>query len=204
MQTDINSMDLMNEVCEVNETATAEDFFQPKLPDDGDHLVVLKLGNRGIKADRGWEGKKPNRKRSGPAFLNIHVQLVALKDDGTEGGTVGFDNLTTIAMGDGQLSSAHAVFDLAGFSIPRRATLAEIKQAVEVAIAKNPTVVCVTRWEAQVNDGSKESPDYRDVLKGQKSFPPAGEGKFNPEVTDAKSGQTVRAQARVVRYKRRS
>ena len=202
--TDINDMNLLQEVCEVSESASAEEFFQPKLPDDGDHLVILRLGNRGIKVNRGWEGKGSARKRSGPAFLNVHVQLVGLKDSGEEAGTVGFDNLTSIAMGDGQLSSLHAVMELAGFPLPRHATLGDVKLATENALAQNPTVVAVTRWEAQVNRGTKDAPDYKDLLKGQKNFPPLGEGHFNPEVSDPESGQTVRAQARVVRYKRRS
>jgi hypothetical protein len=202
--TDINQLDLLNEVVEVSEGASSEEFFNPPLPDDGEHLVVFRLGNRGIKADRQWEGTGKSRQRTGPAFLNVHLQLKEVKSTGEEGMTVGFDNMTSLIMPGPGTSRLHAAFDLAGFPLPSRCSLGELKAAVENALAQNPQAVAVTRWEAQVNHGTKESPDYQSILRGQKNFPPLGEGKFNPEVTDPKTGQTVRAQSQIVKYSRKA
>lgn len=204
---DLNDLALLDEVVEIDGSASSEEFFNPPLPDDGEHEVILKLGNRGIKIDRQWEGKGTARKRTGAGFLNVHLQLVATGDSGGEGPTIAFDNLSSIVMQNAGTSRLHAAMDLAGFPLPPRATLAELKDSVEKAIAQNPKVIVTTRWRAQVNRGTKDAADYEDVLKGQKNFPPktdeAGnviEGKFDPEVTDPKSGQTVRAQVEVIKY----
>ena len=204
---DINSLDLLNEVVEVDGAASSEEFFNPPLPDDGEHAVVLALGNRGVKADRQWEGDGKNRKRTGSGFLNIHLQLKALKDTGGEGGTIAFDQLTTIVMESAGTSRAHAAFDLAGFKLHER-TLGGLMHEIENSIAQHPKVGIVTRWEAQVNRGTKESPNWENVCVGQKNFPALldadgnATGKYSPEVIDPKSGTPCRAQIRVVKYYR--
>lgn len=205
---DINDLSLLNEVVEVDGQASSEEFFNPPLPDDGEHQVVMRLGNNGIRANRSWEGKGSARKRTGPAFLDVHVQLKAVGDNGAEGPTIGFDHLTSLVMQSAGTSRLHAAMDQFGFPLPSRASLGEIKAAVETAIAQNPQGVVVTQWEAQVNAGTKDSPDYQTVLKGQKNFPqngtaPDGKVKYSPEVTDPKSGQVVRAQVNIVRYGRK-
>lgn len=205
---DINTLSLMDEVVEVDGNVDAEQFFSPPLADDGEHEVFLGLGNRGIKADRQREGKGTGNK-TGPGFLNIHLQLKGVAQNGSESGTVAFDNISTIVMETnvGKTSRAHMLMDVAGFPIRER-TLGGIMQEISNAIAQKPKVTAVTRWEAQVNRGTKEKPEYENVCVGQKNFPPlldkdGGEtGRHNPEVMDAKSGQLVRAQVRVVRYGR--
>ena len=207
--TDINQLDLMQEIVEVDAGASSEEFFNPPLPDDGEHAVVIALGNRGVKADRQWEGEGKSRKRTGAGFLNIHLQLKALKDTGGEGGTIAFDQLTTIVMESAGTSRAHAAFDLAGFKLQER-TLGGLMHEIEAAVAQHPKVGIVTRWEAQVNRGTKENAQWDTVCTGQKNFPPLldangnATGKYNPEVIDPKSGQPCRAQVRVVKYQRLS
>ena len=71
---DINNLDLMNEVIEVDGNVDSAEFFNPPLPDDGEHEVIIALGNRGVKADRQWEGDGKGRKRTGSGFLNIHLR----------------------------------------------------------------------------------------------------------------------------------
>ncbi len=206
---DINNLDLLNEVIEVDGNVDAEQFFNPPLADDGEHEVTLNMGNRGVKAERQWEGEGKTRKRSGAGFLNIHLQLKGVKDNGEEGGTVAFDQLTTIPMDTnvGRTTRAHVVFDLAGFPLAEK-SLGGLMQEIQLAVAQKPHVKATTRWEAQVNSGTKDSPKYETVVQGQKNFPPLLDkdgndtGRFNPEVTDPKSGQVVRAQVRVVKYGR--
>jgi hypothetical protein len=206
---DINNLNLMDEVVEVDQNADSEEFFNPPLPDDGEHAVVFALGNRGVKADRQWEGKGKDRKRTGAGFLNVHLQLKQLKDSGEAGGTIAFDNLSTVVMdtNTGRTSRVHAAFDLAGMKLTQT-SLGGLKSEIERAITQSPKAKVVTRWEAQVNVGTKDSPDYQTVVTGQKNFPKLYDlngnetGKYNPEVLDPKSGQTVRAQARVIKYGR--
>ena len=206
-QVDINNLDLMNEVIEVDGAADSEAFFNPPLADDGEHEVIMALGNRGVKADRQWEGEGKARKRTGSGFLNIHLQLKGVKDNGEEGGTVAFDTLTTIVMESAGTSRAHAAFDLAGFKLQER-TLGGLMQEIQLAVAQKPHAKITTRWEAQVNTGTKEAPKYENVCVGQKNFPPLLDkdgndtGRHNPEVLDPKSGTMCRAQVRVVKYAR--
>jgi hypothetical protein len=202
---DLNDLGLLQEVVEVEGGASSEDFFNPPLADDGEHRVVFKLGNRGIQVKRQFD--KNSKKNDGPGFLNVHLQLVSVLDTGGEGPTIGFDNLTSIVMPNAGTSRLHAAMDLAGFPLPARATLGDLKEAVEQALAQGPQAMITTQWEAQVNRGTKEKPDYETVVKGQKNFPAkldgngnVIEGRFDPEVTDPKSGATVRANARIVRY----
>ena len=206
-QVDINNLDLLNEVIEVDGAADSEAFFNPPLADDGEHEVILALGNRGVKAARQWEGEGKARKQTGAGYLNVHLQLKGVKDNGEEGGTVAFDTLTTIVMESAGTSRVHAAFDLAGAKLQER-TLGGLMNEINLAVAQKPHAKITTRWEAQVNTGTKEAPKYENVCVGQKNFPPLLDkdgndtGRFNPEVTDPKSGQVVRAQVRVVKYGR--
>jgi hypothetical protein len=197
----------MQEVVEVDGSASSEAFFNPPLPDDGEHLVVLKLGNRGVQVKRQYD--KNSKRNDGPGFLNVHLQLVSILDTGGEGPTIAFDNLTSIVMQSVGTSRLHAAMDLAGFPLTSPAPLGTLKDEVERAIAQHPKVTVTTRWLAQINRGTKDSPDWEDVVKGQKNFPPKLDGngnvipgKFDPEVTDPKSGTSVRAQVNVVKYGR--
>jgi hypothetical protein len=205
---DLGALELLNEVVEVDGQASSEEFFNPPLADDGDHEVVFKLGNRGVKVDRQWEGTGGARKRTGNGFLNVHLQLVGRDRYGKESGTIAFDNLSSIKMESSGTSRLHAAFDLAGFRLPDRASLGELKDAVERAIAQGPKAIVTTRWEAQVNEGTKDAPKYSTILKGQNKFPKklgedgAETGKYDPEVTDPKTGQTVRANVQVTKYGR--
>jgi len=211
---DINQLDLMNEPVEVDSNASSEEFFNPPLPDDGEHTVVMALGNRGVKAERQWEGEGKNRKRTGAGFLNIHLALKALKPTGGEGGTIAFDQFTTIVMESAGTSRAHAAFDLAGFKLTER-TLGGLKDEIERAIAQHPKVGIVTRWEAQVNVGTKENQEWENVCVGQKNFPQILDadgnptGRYSPDVFyhPKKAGAApipCRAQVRVVKYQRLS
>lgn len=205
MMPDINSLDLLNEVVEVTSTASAEEFFAPPIPEDGDHKAVLHLGDRGIKVDKQREGK--NGPKTGPAYLNVHNQAKILSDSGEEGLSV-FDSLTSIVMQSAGTSRLHAVLEVAGDPAPARCSLGELKAHTEAFYAQSAQfpVGITTQWEAQVNDGTQTDPKYRTVLKGMKKFPPVLDdqgnptGKYNPEVEDPKTGQKVRAQARIIKY----
>lgn len=205
----INSLGLMDELVEVDSNVDPEEFFNPPLADDGEHRVILALGNRAIKAQRQWEGKGAARKQTGPALLSVHLQLREAKAEGGEGGTVAFDQITTVAIDTnmGRTSRVHAVFALAGFPLTEK-SLGGLKREIELALAQHPRVGIVTRWEAQVNDGTKEAAEYRTVLAGQKNFPVLLDkdgnetGRNDPEVTDPKSQQKCRAQVRVTKYTR--
>lgn len=206
--TDINNMALGDEVVSVDPNASSEDFFNPPLPDDGPHEAIMRLGNKGIEETRKWEGRGSSRKKTGDPYLNVHVQLKAVKDGGGEGGTLGFDNLSTLVMDSGT-SRLHAAMDLFGFKLPATATITELRALIEQAMAQNPQGIVTTQWLAQVNRGTKDNPDYKDLCRGQKKFQPVldsnGEptGRYNPEVYDSQSELTIRAQAKIIKYARR-
>lgn len=212
MGVDLNDMSLMDEVIEVDGTVTSEEFFNPPLPDDGEHQVVLKLGNRGIKIERQFN--KETKRRDGQGFLNVHLQLASVKENGSVGGTIGFDNCSSLVMPSVGTSRVHMAFDGSvgpdgsPMTLPARATLGELKTAIETAISQGPRSFVTTQWLAQVNRGTKDSPDYQDVLKGQKNFPKRLDadgnetGRYEAEVADPKSQTVCRAQVKVLKYSR--
>lgn len=207
-EVDINSLELLNEPVEVDGSVNSEEFFRPPLPDDGDHLAIVTLGDRGIKVDRQREGDA--RTKSGKPFLNVHLALALIGDTGAKEG-MAFDQVTSVLMPNTGTTKLHAILDLCGDPAPPRCTLGELLSHAEATFAQNPQVIVTTQWEARAEDTSKSegSKDrYYTVLKGQHKFPPltddSGEptGKYNPEVADPKSGEVVRANIRVTRYKR--
>lgn len=199
MAPDINDLDLRNEMLpDVDGNADPEEFFRVPILPDGKHVGVMVKGDKGVKINK--QKDKDTGQRTGPIYVVAHVQLKSEDDDGSV-----FDYLTSLIFRGN--SSLHAALALAGHEIPSRGvTAAQAVEAVEAALAQSPRVGFVTEWEAQVNDGTKDAPDYRTVLKGMKKFPPvlddAGQptGKYSPEVTDPKSGQPATAQARVKSY----
>lgn len=201
-QPDINNLELMNEVVEVDGSVDSEQFFQPPLPDDGVHDAIIKLGNRGLKIER--QKDKQTKNRTGPAFINAHFAIQLLNDNG-EPGIMCFDNPTSIVMQSSGTSRLHAILDILGDPAPPRCTFGELIEHTERALAQDARCQVVTQWEAQIEDPPGT---YRDVKKGQKNFPQLVDehgqpnGKFDPEILDPKTGQKVRAVARVVRFLR--
>ena len=192
---DINDLDLLNEPVEVDGSVNSDEFFTPQLPDDGDHLVTIALGDRGIKVAR--QKDKATGNRTGKGFLNVHLALTLVDDAGNKQGMV-FDNPTSVVFSSGT-SPLHVILDLAGDPAPASSTLGELKAHAELVFAQNPKIVVTTQWLAQVKNANGE---YQDVKKGQKNFPLLENGKYSPEITVPKTGETVNAQAKVVRYKR--
>lgn len=198
MLPDINDLDLLNEVVEVGE-GDAEEFFQAPLPDDGEHVAVLHLGDRGVTIAR--QRNKQTGDRTGAGFVNVHLVARILSSSGEEGIAV-FDNPTSIVMQSG-MSKLHAILDIVGSPAPHRSTLQELKEHVEAVLAQSPQVGIVTQWEAQINRGTKDSPNYVTLLKGQKRFPFNDDtNKWSPDVEDPETSEMIRAQARILRYKR--
>jgi len=201
---DINDLALLEEQVEVTSGANPEDFFSIALPDDGTHTAVLHLGDRGISVGR---QRASDGQKTGAAFLNVHLQARILGEDRKEGLSV-FDNPTSIVMQSAGTSKLHVILDLLGSSAPSPCSLGELKSHVEQVLAQSPQIGITTVWEAQVNRGSKEKPDYQTVAKGQKRFPSVLDsegnptGKFTPEVQDPRSGEIVKAQVRISKYSR--
>jgi hypothetical protein len=214
--TDINQLDLTQEV-HYDPSANAEEFFAPRLVDDGEHLVILGEGNRGVgaKVTKGGKGRQPQ------GYVNAHLWLKSA-DNGNQ--TVAFDNASSLVFDSG-LSRLHAVMDLAGHKIPNDCQLGEIVSHTKKVLAQAAKVKAFTQWEAQVNTGTKDEPKYVSVLKGQKNFPKVYDadgndtGKFSPDIwvkvtrdakeprvqvatKDTDGAEQIRAQVAVVRYGR--
>jgi hypothetical protein len=177
-------------------------FFRPALLDDGWHLGVLKLGDRGIKVER---QKDSSGDRTGPEYVMAHIQVRSVDESGKEGPSA-FDTATSIRLAGG--SRLHAILALAGDPAPKETTPEDLKAHCESFFAQPQQIAFKSQWEAQVNDGSKERPKYRTIARGQRKFPKlvdqaTGEptGKYDPEIQDPKNPETVvRAQVNVVEY----
>lgn len=210
---DINNLALSQELGLVDENVDPASYFDIPILDDGDHVGTLTAGDRGVKISQ--QRNKATGKRDGVWFLNVHIQAKAEDGSGSA-----FDNLTTLLMRGS--TGVHAALALAGHRLPNIATapasfeeeqakeaLEPLKNAIELALQQSPRLTFTTEWEAQVNDGTKEAPQYRTVATKQRNFkkildPETGmeTGKYDPQIQDGKTGQTARAQARIVKYSR--
>jgi hypothetical protein len=215
MVPDINALELSQEVVEVNgQLSNPEEFFKLKLPDDGEHVGLLSLGDRGVKISR---QKDSNGVANGAAFLNVHLAIQLVGDSGEKAGSC-LDNPTSIVMQSAGTSKLHAILGLAGAEVQPRMTIGDLKELTENTLAQSPRVKVITQWEAQAKaesleevqkSGVKKLGDYYTIAKGQKKFPPLVDdsgnqipGKFNSEILNPITGDNVQAQVRVVRYSR--
>ena len=204
MTPDINLLDLADEVIEVSSDATPEEFFAPPLPDDGDHNAHLYLGDRGVKIER--QRDKATGDKTGPAYVGAHIQAKLLDDQGEEKLSC-FDQITSVVMEGVGTSRLHMMLKLGGVDVPSRTTFGELADLTRNALSQPFLIGVTTRWEAQEDMGNGR---YETVLRGQKRFPPildengAPTGRYNPEVTNPKTGTKVRAQAKIIRYGRPS
>lgn len=86
---------------------------------------------------------------------------------------------------------------IAGDPIPEGISLRQLKDHVEVVAAQSPRLIVVTEWQAQIKD---KDGNYKIIKRGQRNFPKDPEtGEVSPEFEF--EGQTVRAVAKVARYK---
>ena len=208
---DINDPQLMNEPIDEKEGVSGAEFFAMPLPNDGWHSAALSFGQDKIKLDR---QKGPDGQRNGKPYLLVH--LAASFEEAGHKFTL-FDRLTSIVMESRGISSLRAMLDVAGNPTPARSTLAELKDAVEQFIAPAPDVDVKSVWEAQAKIESddeaqkayaagltkklKRVGDYYTVLRGQAKFPENGAGGYSPEVANPVTGETLRAQARIIAYR---
>jgi len=201
---DINELQLRNEMMpEVDGSVQPEDFFSPPLPDDGEHAEVLRLGDRGTKIKR---QKDPETGQlTGAAYIEAHIMAKILDEEGEETITV-FDNPNSVVMQSTRTSRLHMVLKAARFDLPERPSFGDFEEFVKVALAQVPQVTITTQWQAQINRGTREKPDYKNLLTGQRNFKKILDadgnwtGKYDPEVIDPESHQKVRAIARITRY----
>ncbi len=216
MLPDLSALDLANEAVDIPEGVSGEEFFAVKLPDDGDHYAHLVLGDRGISTDR--QRDKETGEKTGPVFLNVHLVAELYDDEGQRQGTL-FDNPTSIPMqrDGGTQSKLVAILAITNNPPTGIRNLADLKAHTETVLGNAPEVIVVSRWEASAKAQDTEEcaaavtakyakrlnpGDYYTFLKGQRNFPETESGGNDPEVTNPITGETIRAQARIVRYKR--
>ncbi len=213
-EVDINNLNLADEIVEVSGTTSVEDWQEVPVLSDGKHRGIVKLADeKSISVKR--RANKETGARDGEVFLSVHIMC---QDEDSKG--TAFDYVNTMKFRD--LSSLHVLMVCAGQALPNRASLAEIKELVELNLGSPQRVGFETEWEAQLKVGEN---DYRTVLKGMKNFPPVLDGsgvpsgKFSPEVwavatmdangkvtgvrrcqSDEPGAENVRAQARIKKY----
>lgn len=209
---DINDLSLLSEIIEVDGEIPA-DWFKLELPDDGDYNARIKMTTRGIEILREKteaERKAKVKDGTGPGYLAVHAMFTILDPNGQETRLSAFKDFfdTRIEERKGvRTSPVHAAFALAGFPLHSAKNLADLKQAIEVALAQNPVVGIRVRQSAQgkvTGAGGKVS--YEMVFSSQKAMPPILDENGNPtgrhetEGIDPKSGQAWKAQARVTEF----
>lgn len=203
---DINDPTL---VAEPVDDVDGASFFAARVPDDGDHLVRLELGQNGI---------KPGKDKRGNAFLNVHFAERIYDENGNEQGYL-FDRVNSVVFDrNGQrFSRLHALMDLVGVKLGN-ASEPEKQEMIETALADNPEVVATSQWQAQskaetdeeveeairlkfAKPGKLEVGWYYTFLKNQRKFPKGSDGTPIPEAVNPITGEKVRAQAVVTGYK---
>lgn len=204
---DINDLSLWREIpVEVDDNMTAEQFYTPNLPDDGEHRVRWTLGTSGVKPER-LKNKSTGKRDGVPSFV-VEIAGTILDDVGQETLQQVFDRLRPIRMANGS-TFLHAFLAAAGVPATGITNLADLLDHTKMALAQRPETLTTTEWEAQVEDESKPKGTrerYRTVCVGQKRFPPVLDasgnptGKYNPEIRDPQTGATVRARVNVKKH----
>jgi hypothetical protein len=212
---DINDPSLVNEPVETD-GGSGDEFFAVRLPDDGEHLVRLALGSAGIKAGR------QDASKGGKPFITVHLAETIYDANNEPQGMV-FDrpNSAVFERNGKRTSRLHAVMDLIDAPFATNATIPDQVATVEGALADQPAIVAVTQWQASAKaetDADVEKAiaakyakagklavgQYYTFVSGQKRFPllDTDPVTYDPEVENPITGEKVRAQAIVIRYKR--
>jgi len=190
---DVNDVETSNEPIVYDESINEnpDEFFMPRLPDDGKHLARLSISDRGVTV-----GKKKSGSHIGEPLVTANLVLEILDPDSGETLTRTFDSPNS---GGDKLQ---AVMAISGSPAPNHAIPSDLADAAEIAFNAEPVVGVVTQWQATESasldpSGAKVYP--KPFLKGQRNFPQREDGGYTPEV-DSPSGELVRARAIVVRY----
>jgi hypothetical protein len=213
---DINDPSLASEPVEVD-GVSGEEWNAIPVPDDGEHFVRLELGDGKIKVGQ------QSAEKGGRYFLTAHLAEKIYDDSENQSGVL-FDRVNSaIFERNGKRGSGlHALMDTIGDPLPNSSTLRDQYDQVERAIAQSPKVIAVTQWQASAKAetegevdaavnakyakaGKLQVGNYYTFLKGQRRFPVIDGSdpvKYDPEVENPITGERVRAQAIVLRYKR--
>lgn len=180
---DINDLSLADEELSVN--ADADAFQGPPPPDDGDHRVKLRLGDRKVQMGKSKDGRN---------YFMVHIDAEVL-DPEFEGRRV-FDNASSLIMQSSGTCRIAGVLKAIGETVPSRTTAKELTKALVDRLAGDPEATITTVWEAYCSDCKKN------VLRQQKRFPTDnGSGRHTSQIECPKCHSLCSAQARVTAYK---
>lgn len=135
----------------------------------------------------------------GKPFLTATLELTVVDPDGEHDGRKIFADINTLIQQSSQSSTVAGVLKALEVEFESRTTDGKLCLLLGEAVQSEPTVRVKTRWKASAKD---EDGKYQTVKSGMRSFPALNdEGtKFNHIIDDPNTGETIAAQAKVVRF----
>jgi hypothetical protein len=155
-----------------------------------------------------WTNKdtKPNKSGESTSYLATQFSGVVIAEGTTNNNKRVFGRVNTLVF-DGKSEMGYILLQIYGGKAnpEARAKVEALKNYVDLAkafraaIAGEPIIRVSTKWTARYNAGTKEAPDYKTALSGQKQFPSNGAGGHIPVVVVKGIGE-VRAGAEIQDY----
>lgn len=183
---DINNMDLMNEVVEYNPEA---EYNPVLLVPDATYTVKLELGKGGTQLKKA--------KSTGKPYIDANISGT-ITDPGSkfDGFHVsGFYNSVVFASG---ASAIHQILKACGTPAPASCTLGDLQTLLTNTLAGGPTIQARTRWEGSTKNSEGAENAYIRV-RGMKNFDQRADGSYNPFVTvTLADGSETTVEAKVV------
>lgn len=201
VKVDLDNIDssLVEESISLNPDANPMEAIPPV--DDGTWRVKL------TGADD-WTNKdtKPNKSGESTSYLATQFSGIVIAEGTPNNNKRVFGRVNTLVF-DGKSEMAYILLQIYGGKTnpEARAKVEALKNYVDLAkafraaIAGEPIIRVATKWTARYNAGTKEAPEYKTALSGQKQFPTDGKGGHIPVVVVGKFGE-VRAGAEIQEY----
>lgn len=194
-QIDINDLQLSEEMVDVQGDADA--FAGPPPPADGDHLVKLSLGKRGVSQGKAKDGK---------LFYMVDVNGKIISGDFEN--RILFDNVSTMVMTNTGTSRIAGVLKALGDPVNGRVGILDTTRKFVEHLTGEPQVTVQTQWTAycgDCNDAFKANKSKGKkggiVLRGEKRFPENGDKTHRAQVECPNCGSLLNARAEIVAYK---
>jgi hypothetical protein len=179
---DINDLSLADQELEVDENVDA--FAGPPPPDDGDHLVKLSIGKRGVQQKKSKDGRD-----------YYVMSIVGTVIDPKFEGRLLFDDMNGSTLVRNGTCGVVGILKALGETVPSRTTSLALMRLLKDRLAGEPQVVVTSRWEAYCSD------DGKTVKRGQRNFKQNDQGSFQHMIECENCGAMVTANARVTAYK---
>lgn len=181
----LSDVNLPDEDLLLDPTEDAFTFAPP--PPDAEYKMKLTMGR---------DGPQSGKDRDGTYTYVIPIE--ARITDGEQKDAVLFYNASTRILRGKKICSMAGILTEMGFKVELQTKALTLARTLQKALAKEPIMNCTTQWRAyDIADG----PNGRVVATGMEHFPQEEGGAYIPEIKNQRTGITVPARAKIIRFR---